>query len=110
MSSQILHDGSSTGDIFTRASAQRIQQSMREDLDRTRPHRQPMIRLRSRRRRRTLDHVQPVHVAIGITALGKVANVADVAGESGVEKIRVERDNYIGLSEIVARLNRLAKG
>ena len=47
--------------------------------------------------------------AIGIAALGEVADVADVAGESGVEKVGVERDDHVGLFKVVARLDRLAE-
>ncbi len=69
-----------------------------------------MIRLHPGRSRRALDHVQPVHVAVGIAALGEIADVARVAGKSGVEKISVERNDDVGLRKVVARLDRLAEG
>ena len=69
-----------------------------------------MIRLRPRRRRRALDHVQPVHVAVGIAALGEVADVADISRKTRIQKVGVERDDYVGLFKIVARLDRLAEG
>src|ERR1700733_510783 len=73
-------------------------------------YRQPMIRLRSCRRRRALDHIQTIHRRVWIAAAGEVADVFHVAGESGVEKVGGERDDYVGLFEIVARLDRLAEG
>jgi hypothetical protein len=74
------------------------------------PQRPPVIRLRSRRRRRALDHIQPVHLAVGIAALGEVADVADISRKTRIQEVGVERDDYIGLFKIVARLDRLAEG
>ena len=69
-----------------------------------------MIRLRSRRTWRALDDVQTAHVAaVGIAAAGEVADVAGIAGESGVEKVSVERDDDVGFREIVARLDGLSE-
>src|SRR5438477_447306 len=47
---------------------------------------------------------------IGFAALGEVADVAGVAGESGVEEVCVERDDDIRLRKIVARFDGLSEG
>ncbi len=71
-------------------------------------HRQPMVRLCTRRTRRALDHVKPAHVAgIGIAPLRKISRVAREAGESRVEEIAVERENYVRVFQLVLRLHRL---
>ena len=46
----------------------------------------------------------------GLRRAGEVADVAGVAGESGVEEVGVERDDYVGFRKIVARLDRLSEG
>src|SRR5271168_5517743 len=74
------------------------------------PHWPPMIRLSPGRRRRALDHIQPVHVAIGIAALGEVADVADIPRKTRIQEVGVERDDYVGLLKIVARLDGLSEG
>ena len=79
-----------------------------ENLRRT--HGQAMIRLHPRRTRRALNHVQPAHLSIGIAPAGEIADVARVAGEAGIQKVGVERDNHVGLREVVARLDGLAEG
>src|SRR5438874_12554719 len=53
--------------------------------------RQPVIRLRSRRGHRALDHVQPVHLAVRIAALGEIADVADISRKTRIQKVGVER-------------------
>src|ERR1700685_2166908 len=73
---------------------------LRKLLDFTGSKRYPMIRLGPRRGRRALDHIQPVHGRVGIAAAGEVADVFHVAGESGVEEGRVERDDGVGLWQI----------
>ncbi len=73
------------------------------------PQRQSVIRLHSRRTRRALDHIQPVHVPIRITPSREITRVARRAGESRIEKIGVERNDDVGLRQVVARLNRLAE-
>src|SRR5581483_7494383 len=76
-----------------------------------RSHPQPMVRLCPGIRQRALDRVEPAHVArIGIAARGEIARIACHAGESSVEEIRVERNDYISRVELVRRLNRLTEG
>ena len=67
-----------------------------------------MIRFRSGRTRRALDHIQPAHLArIRIAAFGEVAGIASKARESCVEEIGIERKDYVCFREVVARLHRL---
>ena len=70
-----------------------------------------MIRLGSGRARRALDHIQTAHVAtLRIAPLGKVADVARASGETRIQKVCVQREDYIRLREVVARLDRLPEG
>src|ERR1700756_886661 len=69
-----------------------------------------MIRLRSRRTRRTLDPVQPVHVAGGISAAREVSYVLHIARESCVQEVRVERDNDVGFRKVVPSFDSLTEG
>ncbi len=105
---RLLRADSRHGDDFVNPQLRR--QGTSQNLSLVRPYRKAMIRLGSRRRRRALDHVQAVHGRIGIAAAGEVADVFHVAGESGVEEVGVEGDDYVGLREIVAGLDRLAEG
>ena len=68
-----------------------------------------MIRLHSGCAGSALDHVQAVHVAVGIAAARKIADVFHVAGESAVQEVGVERDNDVGLGEVIARLEELSE-
>src|SRR5580700_6276442 len=69
-----------------------------------------MIRLRSRCTRRALDYVEPIHVAVGVAAAREIADVARMAGESGGEEVGGERDDDVGLREVVARFDGLSEG
>src|ERR1700722_16809776 len=95
----------------------------RERFYRGRFQRQPVSRLRSCRSWRALDHIQTVHIRtavrqihhrsrnlgpLGIAALGEVADVADISRKTRIQKVSVERDDYVGLFKIVTRLDRLA--
>ena len=74
------------------------------------PHRQPVIGLRARGTRRALDHIHAAHVAgIRIAALGEIAGVSRVPGKSGVQKIGVERNNDVGVLQLVLRFHWLAE-
>ena len=75
------------------------------------PHRQPMVRPRASRTWRALDYVQPAHLAgVGIAPLGEISDVTREAGESRVQKIGVERNDYVRFREVILRLHRLAEG
>src|SRR4051812_46934590 len=72
--------------------------------------RRPMVRLGSRRGRRALDRVEPAHIpGVGIAALCEIACVARHPRESGIQKICIERNDYICGIELISGLNRLAK-
>ena len=67
-----------------------------------------MVRLCARRTGRALDHIQPIHIAgIGIAPLGKIAGVAGEARKSRVEKVGVERENYVRVFQLVLSFHRL---
>ena len=69
-----------------------------------------MVRFCSRRSRRALDRIKAAHVAgIGIAAFRKISRVARHAGEAGVEKIGIERDDHIRSVELVSGLDRLTE-
>ena len=69
-----------------------------------------MVRLHPRRTRRALDHVQPVHVCVRIAPRGEIAGVPRRAGEPGVKKISVERNDDVRLRQVVTRLDGLSEG
>src|SRR5580692_167276 len=74
-------------------------------------HGNSMIRLSPRARHPALDHIQPVHIAaIRIAAAGEVADVTDIPRKPRIQEIGIQRNNDVGLREIVARLDRLPKG
>src|SRR2546425_12270026 len=70
-----------------------------------------MIRARARRRRCSLDDVQPAHFFFTFSDAslrGKVARVAKRAGQRG-KKVSVERENALSFTEVVNRVYWLAK-
>src|SRR5436305_15054311 len=73
-----------------------------------RPHGEAMIRLRSRRAWRALDHIQPRHLLrIRIAALGENARIARHSRKPCREKIRIERNDDVSFQEVVNRHHRL---
>ena len=73
--------------------------------------RQPVLGLRAGQRRRALDHVQPVHLLriVGdAAAIGEIPRVPDHAG-SETEEIGVERDDDVGLVEVIDGVARRAR-
>ena len=69
-----------------------------------------MIRLRSSRRHRALDHVQSAHLPrIGIAPFRKITCVAREARKSRVKKISVQREDHVCGVEVVDRLDWLAE-
>src|SRR5437016_5026251 len=72
-----------SGDHRELVSNRMIQEAADETAHLTRLHRESMIRIGSRNRRRTLDHVQPIHlsfVAIDATLRRIVARVTQRSG------------------------------
>ncbi len=84
--------------------------SIRLNIHRTR--RQPMVRHRPCSRGRAFDNVKPVHqrrlVFMSSPARGKIVQPTDMA-RSGVEEIRVQRQNHVGLFQVVLRLDDFAE-
>ncbi len=75
-------------------------------------HCQAMLRLKSRRRRPALDHVQPVHLlrAVELALLRVVARQLVEARElRAAQEIRIQRNNHIGLIQLVLRVDIIAK-
>src|SRR4051812_13971265 len=69
-----------------------------------------MVRLRPRVCRSALDGIEAAHVpGVGIAALGEITSVPCHSGEAGIQKVGIERDDYVGSIELVSGLNRLAK-
>ena len=80
----------------------------REALDVGRAHRQPMIRLGSRERRRALHRVEPVHrlpLFGDAPPIGEVARVPHAARPTG-EEVGVEREDDVRLVEVIDRFAR----
>ena len=82
----------------------------RERGDVARRHGQPVVGHGAGERRRALDDVQPVHrrpraVGAGLAARGERAGVAQPAGAPGQE-VGVERQDDVGLVEVIDRLER----
>ncbi len=82
----------------------------RKSFDIRGPDRQPVLGLRPRQRRRALDHVEPIHLlrVVGdAAAIGEIPRVAHHRGPEP-EEIGVERDDDVGLVEVVDRVARRA--
>ncbi len=88
--------------------ADRGRQCAREALDVRGPHRQPVIRLGPGQRRGALHRIEPVHGRLAFAhpaAIGEVAGVAHRARAAGQE-VGVQREDDVGLVEVVDRLAR----
>src|SRR5208337_1697012 len=98
---QVLGDRASevlvlNASAFTRVYPELIGQTTGEAFNLQSLHRHSVIRLHSRRTRRALDHIQPVHVRVGIAPRREIARVARRAGESRVKEIGIERNYDVG--------------
>ena len=116
---QILHRGADKGvDVLRAERAGRAALDAGKNGTRDRVHltglqRLAMVGHQSGRRRRRFGDVETVHLGPGAAhsaPRGEVARVADVARGSGAEQIRVERDDGLGLIELVVDVDRLAEG
>src|SRR5712692_2145650 len=92
--------------IAPKSSAQGADECLNFQISR----RQPMVRLRPRRTHRALDHIEPAHVAgIGITPLGKVADIPRAPRKARVQEICIQRKNHARILQLVLRLDWLAE-
>jgi hypothetical protein len=83
----------------------------RDRFDVAGAHRQAMIRLRAEDRDAALDRVEPVHRLGAVDETAAIDDVLGVAQAAGcvLEQLRVERQDDVGVGEVVAGLDILAE-
>ena len=96
--------GNSANSSRSREAVSCLQQSTRLDFP-------MMVRCRTRRRRRRLDHVKAAHFLLAFRDSAPRCKVARVfqCSRMGRKEISIQRKDAFGLAEVVDRVDRLAK-